>query len=452
MLQSTSSQSTQNSLDKVQNHALRFISGAMRSTPTSACQIHTNIEPLKFRREAAVLEGVERYKRLQTDHPNRKLVESARPNLRLKKKSILDLAEDLQEKHRLSENRECQSLFDQDLPPHKELQMPQINLQLDTCFNKKDSDPAELLLAAQRTIDKYPEDCIHIYTDGSAFKGTKNAGFGSRIQHPDKTCEEIFNSCGTNSSNYEAEAKAIDASLQNIAKHFKDKTKAKKDIVVFSDAKSVLQALESGKFDNSTIRELMKTTDCLITEHGVKLTLQWIPGHVNIQGNERADTLAKRGASCPQPDVPTSIENTKQTIRANKKEEWMNEWASGDTGRVMFQHMTTPKPKDSINELKRNESVTIFRLRTQHVPLNSHLRRIGVTEDSSCPLCPCPDETVEHHLFECPALADLRAQHLPPNPTIENTLYTHSEQLGKTHTYFVMSSGRRVRAQVPLDR
>ena len=452
MLQSTSSQSTQNSLDKVQNHALRFISGAMRSTPTSACQIHTNIEPLKFRREAAVLEGVERYKRLQKDHPNRKLVESARPNLRLKKKSILDLAEDLQEKHRLSENRECQSLFDQDLPPHKELQMPQINLQLDTCFNKKDSDPAELLLAAQRTIDKYPEDCIHIYTDGSAFKGTKNAGFGSRIQHPDKTCEEIFNSCGTNSSNYEAEAKAIDASLQNIAKHFKDKTKAKKDIVVFSDAKSVLQALESGKFDNSTIRELMKTTDCLITEHGVKLTLQWIPGHVNIQGNERADTLAKRGASCPQPDVPTSIENTKQTIRANKKEEWMNEWASGDTGRVMFQHMTTPKPKDSINELKRNESVTIFRLRTQHVPLNSHLRRIGVTEDSSCPLCPCPDETVEHHLFECPALADLRAQHLPPNPTIENTLYTHSEQLGKTHTYFVMSSGRRVRAQVPLDR
>ena len=321
MLQSTSSQSTQNSLDKVQNHALRFISGAMRSTPTSACQIHTNIEPLKFRREAAVLEGVERYKRLQKDHPNRKLVESARPNLRLKKKSILDLAEDLQEKHRLSENRECQSLFDQDLPPHKELQMPQINLQLDTCFNKKDSDPAELLLAAQRTIDKYPEDCIHIYTDGSAFKGTKNAGFGSRIQHPDKTCEEIFNSCGTNSSNYEAEAKAIDASLQNIAKHFKDKTKAKKDIVVFSDAKSVLQALESGKFDNSTIRELMKTTDCLITEHGVKLTLQWIPGHVNIQGNERADTLAKRGASCPQPDVPTSIENTKQTIRANRKEE-----------------------------------------------------------------------------------------------------------------------------------
>ena len=166
MLQSTGSKATQQSLDKVQNHALRFVSGAMRSTPTSACEIHTNVEPLKFRREAAVIEGIERYKRLEKDHPNRQLVEMARPNQRLKKKSILDLAEDLQEKHRLSENRECESLFDQDLPPHRELQKPQINLQLDTCFNKKDSDAAELLIAAERTIDKYPEDCIHVYTEG----------------------------------------------------------------------------------------------------------------------------------------------------------------------------------------------------------------------------------------------------------------------------------------------
>ena len=48
--------------------------------------------------------------------------------------------------------------------------------------------------------------------------------------NPDKTCEEIINSCRTNSSNYEAEAKAIDASLHNIAKHFKDKTKAKSEL------------------------------------------------------------------------------------------------------------------------------------------------------------------------------------------------------------------------------
>ena len=82
--QATSSKSTRASLDKVQNHNLRLISGAMRSSPTAACEMHTNVEPLQLRSEAAVMEGVERYKRLETTHPNRKLVESKRTQQRLK--------------------------------------------------------------------------------------------------------------------------------------------------------------------------------------------------------------------------------------------------------------------------------------------------------------------------------------------------------------------------------
>ena len=54
----------------------------------------------------------------------------------------------------------------------------------------------------------------------------------------------------------------------------------------------------------------------------------------------------------------------------------MNKWASGQIGRIVFHHMTTPFPKDSIIEI---EPVTIFFLRTQHVPLNSYLQIIGIT-------------------------------------------------------------------------
>ena len=60
-LQTISSKTAQESVDKVQNHALRFISGGLRSTPTEACEIHTNVEPLHLRREAAVVEMTERY-------------------------------------------------------------------------------------------------------------------------------------------------------------------------------------------------------------------------------------------------------------------------------------------------------------------------------------------------------------------------------------------------------
>ena len=109
----------------------------------------------------------------------------------------------------------------------------------------------------------------------------------------------------------------------------------------------------------------------------------------------------------------------------------------------MFQHMTTPKSKDSINELKRNESATIFRLRTQHVPLNSHL----YWESESQRTAPVHSARVPMRQWNIISLnvllglIGLISGHniYPPNPTIENTLYTHSEQLGKTHTYFVMS-------------
>ena len=453
MLQATCSKSTRASLDKVQNHALRFISGAMRSTPTSACEIHTNVEPLNLRREAAVVEGVERFRRLDTNHPNRKLVESKRPRQRLKQKSILDIAEDLKDKYKVPENREMKCIFDQNLPPHKEMKKPLINLNLiNTCSKKKDTDPVDLLIAAEQTIGQYPEDEIHVYTDGSAFKGTVNAGYGARIQYPDRTCEELFDACGAQCSNFEAEAEAIKASLDHISQAFRQKTKPQTNVIIFSDAKSVLQALESGKLDNTSIKNLTKRLDSFITDHNVDTTLQWIPGHADIPGNERADKLAKKGASCPQTDVPTSLETAKQLIRCNKKESWMNEWAGSTTGRAIFTHMTTPTPKDNINSLKRSEQTTIFRLRSQHVPLNSHLKRIGVVTDSSCPLCPCPDETVTHLLLQCPALKDLRSLYLPPNPSIENTLYTSASQLRDTHKFFVMSLGKRAKAQMPLDQ
>jgi len=139
---------------------------------------------------------------------------------------------------------EYKCIFDHDHPPHKEMKKPHINLNIrGTHTSKKDTDPVDLLFSAQETIEQYPENWIHIYTDGSAFKGTVNAGYGSRIQYPDQTSEELFDSCGAQRSNFEAEAEAIDASLQNISKHFRDKTKIPNSIF-FSDAKSVLQSLK----------------------------------------------------------------------------------------------------------------------------------------------------------------------------------------------------------------
>ncbi|GFR94637.1 hypothetical protein ElyMa_000924000, partial [Elysia marginata] len=47
--------------------------------------------------------------------------------------------------------------------------------------SKKHGDPIDIMITAQKTLDTYPEHWIHVYTDGSAFKGTINGGYGSEF-------------------------------------------------------------------------------------------------------------------------------------------------------------------------------------------------------------------------------------------------------------------------------
>ena len=62
---STCSEDNQNSLDKIQNSALRLV-----NTPTAACEIHANVEPLGKRREKVALELVfEKTKSTSCDNP-----------------------------------------------------------------------------------------------------------------------------------------------------------------------------------------------------------------------------------------------------------------------------------------------------------------------------------------------------------------------------------------------
>ena len=86
-------------------------------------------------------------------------------------------------------------------------------------------------------------------------------------------------------------------------------------------------------------------------------------------------------------------------------------------------------------------------LRTQHLPLNQHLHRIGVKQSAACPLCDYPSETVEHLLFFCRKLTDIRGCLLPKVPSTSNCLYSSREQLEKTCTYYRIALSRRANAQ-----
>ena len=154
----------------------------MKSSPTSACEIDSNVEPLEMRRKKAALELHERSKRLEKNHPNRTLVDNWKPKSRITQKSVLHKVQELKEQHHLPETREPLIRVPGSLPPFLPLKEAVIKTKLIGNANKK-SDPLILKTSALDTIDSYPKDWIHTYTDGSAFKATINAGYGATVNY-----------------------------------------------------------------------------------------------------------------------------------------------------------------------------------------------------------------------------------------------------------------------------
>ena len=190
------------------------------------------------------------------------------------------------------------------------------------------------------------------------------------IKYPNTDPEDypkMFGPCGDICSNYTAEIIAIKKALNRIIEDFGNETTPPEDIVIFSDSKSALQALETKKTPPSC--NINRQIDQLSTSYGAEVTLQWIPGHAGVPGNEMADKLAKRGAAAPQFSPKISLQTCKQILRNNYRQEWLQQWASSKTGRSLYEHQQKPNPMDPLRQLERaNQSLT-FQLRTGHSPL-----------------------------------------------------------------------------------
>ncbi len=78
------------------------------------------------------------------------------------------------------------------------------------------------------------------------------------------------------------------------------------ELYVFTDSRSALQASESPKNEKHLIiKEIVNTAEFLKSS-GTQVTLFWIPSHLGIPENEKADHLASTESSSL---TPTRIQN-----------------------------------------------------------------------------------------------------------------------------------------------
>ena len=439
-LQATASQTNQLKLDRLQNQGLRFVCGALKTTPSNACEIDADVEPLRLRRERSTALTLERFKRMEDDNPCKQMVDHWEPKERIKKTSFLKAATQLATENRFPEERKTTGPIPLQAPD-KDLKKP-ITQTLLLNGTDKTAPPTILKSMALETISSYPENTIHAYTDGSAVRAIRNGGYGSIVSAPDLE-EPILLSgpCGAYCTNYDAEVVAIQKTLDTILQHLGDGKLEAKDIVIFSDSQSAIQAVQNWQDGEAKgIENIIQSSDKIWRLYDKEITIQWIPGHSDIRMNDKADKLAKSGSHMQQENIPTSYETAKQIAKQNSQEVWYNAWTTDEKGRTLYKYQNKPNPRDAICNLDRRDQCNIFRLRTGHVMLNGHRNRIDPLFPPMCRHCGYPYETVEHHLLYCEELIDLRESLLPPNPTLENCLFSDTNQLKKTSQYHMVAS------------
>ncbi|UYV63242.1 hypothetical protein LAZ67_2003530 [Cordylochernes scorpioides] len=169
--------------------------------------------------------------------------------------------------------------FTSQLIPNTELPIPHTELATNSpCFphlpdnpHKHETQP-ELLKALGLQIIEENSSLfdITIYTDGSQLE-TGLSGSGIAI-YKDKILEKISLSHPRHLSVYKSELSAIDTALKDININSPSK------IIIYSDSRAAIYTLQSCFSTNSSV------------------TVQWLPAHVGIPGNELAESLAKAGA------------------------------------------------------------------------------------------------------------------------------------------------------------
>jgi len=143
---------------------------------------------------------------------------------------------------------------------------------------KANFDPLLLRALFLEHLQAY-EQHVHIYTDGSK-EGLKVAA--AAIVRSSLLCCRLPDGASV----YTAELTAIKLALNWIARE------KSKRFVIFSDSMASLQAISNRLYGHPTLQDILLKLDELYRA-SKSVTLFWVPSHVGIVGNEKADRAAK---------------------------------------------------------------------------------------------------------------------------------------------------------------
>ena len=403
----STSQTYWDKLERLQNAALRIAIGAKNTSPIKALQAEANIVPLD-----QYIRGIccKTYFRMSShNHPILQNLEddedvNDRVWTRIFKPPFVIRCNQILTSLELPPETEVEEVL---LPSRPPWEKPTLKLEWELSQPvTKDQSVEEVKAIALHTISTKYANHLRIYTDGSKVEESTSAA----MWIPSMEIGESWKlNHGRSRSIMGAELFAISRALHWLVLNQPLLPNTK--VVVLSDSMSGIMAVKnttkrSYSYLTNQIRNLANLLEA-------ELTLQFIPSHVGIEGNEHVDQLAKAAHGSPETiPIPLDKKEIKRLIDERTQHicQLQYETARQRNGRIL--HIAEIKSKLEhwpwTSSTNRRTETAMARLRIGHSKLRECLHRFDQAPDPDCGVCGVP-ETPAHILETCQKFTAERA-------------------------------------------
>ena len=261
---------------------------------------------------------------------------------------------------------------------------------------KRSKDPSE---SFSKYLNNNSRFVYHIYTDGS--KNDDSCGCGVYMMNS----VAISLKMNKYSSIFSAEAYAIYMALRKIKELNID------NVMICTDSLSVLSGIKSLGLKSNIypiFGNILLLLNELILENAKNIKFVWIPSHVGLFGNEKADELAKKSLSNVTIHYVRVFYKEIYSLFNNQSLVDMQEYVVGYDFSRGLKGRKYVNNCDPFNlsvwfdkyDLDRKRIIIINRIKSGHVRTKDHLFRKNIVDSN---YCVCNDiQSLEHLIWYCP--------------------------------------------------
>ena len=298
-------------LQKLQNLAMRKILGVFKTAPILPMEVESCLQPPKIRLQANIRKFALRMSKLHFSHPVNYKMQKERDFILLKQTQLNRIKTCMEN---ILDGGTTEIISPFVFPPWSQ------NLLYKVHISKKPKDKlAEMHNYMKTKIDW--EKTTFIYTDASSCKD--GTGIGVGIVATDGF-GQIKNQCitniGENMMVYDGELEAITKAVE----YASTRSKPGHQFEIYTDSQAALFRLAkpSDHPGQSCQLRAMRAAK-IIANNMATVSLNWIPSHSDIEGNSKADRLAKEGTRITPATEDLSFAMARAQIQIKIKHEWL---------------------------------------------------------------------------------------------------------------------------------